>query len=39
MRADPNGYGYVNVLMADKLMENPRLYATFMLWLMSELFE
>ncbi len=26
-------------LMADKLMENPRLYATFMLWLMSELFE
>jgi DNA helicase HerA-like ATPase len=39
MRADSNGYGYVNVLMADKLMENPRLYATFMLWLMSELFE
>ncbi len=39
MRTDPNGFGYVNVLMADKLMENPRLYATFMLWLMSELFE
>ncbi len=39
MRTDTNGYGYVNVLMADKLMENPRLYATFMLWLMSELFE
>jgi len=39
MRTDANGYGYVNVLMADKLMENPRLYATFMLWLMSELFE
>jgi uncharacterized protein len=39
MRTDANGYGYVNVLTADKLMENPRLYATFMLWLMSELFE
>jgi DNA helicase HerA-like ATPase len=39
MRTDSNGYGLVNVLAADKLMDNPRLYATFMLWLMSELFE
>lgn len=39
MRTDPKGYGQVNVLAADKLMEQPRLYATFMLWLMSELFE
>jgi DNA helicase HerA-like ATPase len=39
MRTDAKGYGQVNVLAADKLMEHPRLYATFMLWLMSELFE
>jgi DNA helicase HerA-like ATPase len=39
MRADRNGRGIINVLAADKLMENPRLYATFLLWLMSELFE
>src|SRR4029079_15238673 len=34
-----DGRGIINVLAADKLMENPRLYATFLLWLMSELFE
>ena len=39
MRLDRNGRGYINVLAADKLMQNPRLYATFLLWLMSELFE
>jgi len=39
MRTDSRGNGQVNVLAADKLMEYPRLYATFMLWLMSELFE
>jgi DNA helicase HerA-like ATPase len=39
MRNDSRGYGQLNVLAADKLMEHPRLYATFMLWLMSELFE
>jgi len=39
MRADSRSYGQVNVLVANKLMEHPRLYATFMLWLMSELFE
>jgi DNA helicase HerA-like ATPase len=39
MRTDAKGYGQVNVLAADKLMEHPRLYATFMLWIMSELFE
>jgi hypothetical protein len=33
------GRGVVNVLAADKLMANPRLYATFLLWLLSELFE
>jgi DNA helicase HerA-like ATPase len=39
MRTDRDGYGIVNILAADKLMENPRLYATFLLWLLSELFE
>src|SRR4029453_14214455 len=33
------GGGVVNVLAADKLMNSPRLYATFLLWLLSELFE
>jgi len=39
MRTDRDGRGVVNILSADKLMENPRLYATFLLWLLSELFE
>ncbi len=39
MRTDRDGRGVINVLAADKLMNNPRLYATFLLWLMSELFE
>jgi hypothetical protein len=39
MRTDPQGRGYVNVLAADRLIQNPRLYSTFLLWLMSELFE
>ncbi|WP_239142554.1 helicase HerA-like domain-containing protein [Variovorax sp. WS11] len=33
------GKGVVNILAADKLMNSPRLYATFLLWLLSELFE
>jgi DNA helicase HerA-like ATPase len=39
MKTDRDGRGIVNILAADKLMENPRLYATFLLWLLSELFE
>jgi uncharacterized protein len=39
MRTDSDGRGVVNVLAADKLMASPRLYATFLLWLLSELFE
>jgi DNA helicase HerA-like ATPase len=39
IRIAPNGRGTINVLAADKLMSNPRLYATFLLWLLSELFE
>ncbi|HYR65716.1 MAG TPA: helicase HerA-like domain-containing protein [Reyranella sp.] len=36
---DASGAGYVNVLAADRLMQSPRLYSTFLLWLLSELFE
>ncbi|MFP5455661.1 MAG: helicase HerA-like domain-containing protein, partial [Alphaproteobacteria bacterium] len=36
---DDQGRGYVNILAADKLMQSPKLYATFLLWLLSELFE
>lgn len=39
MRTDRKGRGVINVLAADKLMMSPRLYATFLLWLLSELFE
>ncbi len=39
MRTTTDGRGYVNVLAGDKLIESPRLYSTFLLWLMSELFE
>jgi len=37
--ASPTGLGVVNILAADKLMNAPRLYATFLLWMLSELFE
>lgn len=39
MRTTTDGRGYVSLLASDKLMANPRLYATFLLWLLSELFE
>src|SRR5215510_4324337 len=39
MKTDSDGRGYVNILVADKLMQSPRLYATFLLWMLSELFE
>jgi DNA helicase HerA-like ATPase len=39
MRTDAEGRGMINILAADKLMASPRLYATFLLWLLSELFE
>src|SRR5262245_25440611 len=38
MHTDREGRGRINILAADKLMQNPRLYATFLLWLLSELF-
>jgi DNA helicase HerA-like ATPase len=39
MRTDRSGQGYISVLSAEKLMNSPRLYATFLLFLLSELFE
>ena len=39
MRTAPDGRGVISVLAADQLMSSPRLYATFLLWLLSELFE
>jgi DNA helicase HerA-like ATPase len=39
LRTDAQGRGQVNLLAADRLMQAPRLYATFLLWLLSELFE
>jgi len=39
MRTTRDGRGYMNVLAADRLINSPQLYATFLLWLMSELFE
>ena len=39
MQTDSAGHGMVNILAADQLMNSPRLYATFLLWMLSELFE
>jgi DNA helicase HerA-like ATPase len=39
MRTSTDGRGIISVLMADQLMQSPRLYATFLLWMLSELFE
>ncbi len=39
LRTDEKGRGIVNILAADKLMRSPKLYATFLLWLLAELFE
>jgi DNA helicase HerA-like ATPase len=39
LKTDHNGMGRVNILAADELLKSPRLYSTFLLWLLSELFE
>ncbi|MGE5794466.1 MAG: helicase HerA-like domain-containing protein, partial [Bacteroidota bacterium] len=39
MQTDSKGRGVVNILAADKLMQSPKLYSTFLLWLLAELFE
>jgi DNA helicase HerA-like ATPase len=39
IKVDDKGRGYINILSAEKLMQSPKLYATFLLWLLAELFE
>ena len=39
LKLDETGHGIINILAADRLMASPRLYSTFLLWLLSELFE
>ncbi len=39
MQTDAQGKGVINILSADRLMQSPKIYATFLLWLLSELFE
>ncbi|MBW8856768.1 MAG: DUF853 family protein, partial [Bradyrhizobium sp.] len=39
MKTDRDGRGMINILAADRLMQSPKLYATFLLWMLSELFE
>jgi DNA helicase HerA-like ATPase len=39
IQTEPEGRGVINILVADKLMQTPKMYATLLLWLMSELFE
>jgi DNA helicase HerA-like ATPase len=39
MRVGNDGRGYINILAADKLMKTPRLYATFLLWMLAQLFD
>ena len=39
LQTDANGQGVINILAADKLIASPKLYATFLLWLLTELFE
>src|SRR3546814_19756521 len=36
MRTDPQGRGYVSILAADQLVQRPKLYASFLLWLLAE---
>lgn len=39
MQTDANGKGFINILAADKLLNAPKLYSTFLLWMLSELYE
>jgi len=39
LQTDASGFGIINILTADKLIQSPAIYATFLLWLLSELFE
>jgi hypothetical protein len=39
IQTDADGKGFINILAADRLMQSPKLYATFLLWMLAELFE
>ncbi|MBE5797064.1 MAG: DUF853 family protein [Clostridiales bacterium] len=39
MQVDGNGRGVINILAADKLFQSPKMYSTFLLWMLSELYE
>ena len=39
IQTEPDGRGVVNILAADELISSPKVYATFLLWMLSELFE
>ncbi len=39
IKTDENGRGVINILAADRLMENPRLYSTFLLWMLTEIWQ
>jgi len=39
MQTDASGKGVINILVADKLMQSPTLYATLLLWMLAELYE
>ena len=39
MRTDPDGRGYINILSSRRLIQSPTVYGTFLLWMLSELFE
>jgi DNA helicase HerA-like ATPase len=39
LQTDQRGYGMVNILASDKLFQSPKVYSTFLLWLLSELYE
>ena len=39
MQTDSNGHGIINILASDKLLQSPKVYATLLLWMLSELFE
>jgi DNA helicase HerA-like ATPase len=39
LQTDQNGHGLINILAADRLLQSPRVYSTFLLWLLAELFE
>lgn len=39
MRTDPSGRGYINILSSQRLIQSPKVYSTFLLWMLTELYE